>query len=359
MIIQSQNIAMGSRRRYQQSAGMMTKTSGAGQSMGTFFGKAFDLPVQPGKNTAFAGSLYSSYLNTAQGMKTGEMAQNAKTDKTEDSKGITNSGEDMREAAMRIQFETLNYLLRIFFVRSRGAMNQGYSNVLGNYGLGSMQLVTEEQLYYYQETEETSFSAQGTVVTADGRELDFQMDVGMSRSFYEGVYQQSLGLAPMMCDPLVINLDTDVAAVSDQKFYFDLDCDGKEDEISTLEAGSGFLALDLNEDGVINDGSELFGTSSGDGFYDLSKYDLDGNGWIDEADEVFDKLKIWVPSADGKGACYKLKEKGVGAICLQNVSTDFDLKNDEGQQNGRIRKTGMFFMESGAAGTIQHVDLAM
>ena len=34
------------------------------------------------------------------------------------------------------------------------------------------------------------------------------------------------------CDPLVINLDTNIAQVSDQKFFFDLDQDGKEEEIS-------------------------------------------------------------------------------------------------------------------------------
>ena len=63
--------------------------------------------------------------------------------------------------------------------------------------------------------------------------------------------------------------------LSDQTFYFDLDADGKEEEISVLN-GSGYLALDKNGDGVINDGSELFGTKNGDGFADLARYDEDG-----------------------------------------------------------------------------------
>mgnify|MGYP000465316364 CR=1 FL=1 len=54
-----------------------------------------------------------------------------------------------------------------------------------------------------------------------------------------------------------------------------------------LQGGSGYLALNKNGDGVINDGSELFGTASGDGFYDLSMYDEDGNGWIDENDHAY------------------------------------------------------------------------
>lgn len=56
--------------------------------------------------------------------------------------------------------------------------------------------------------------------------------------------------------------------------------------------GSGFLALDRNQNGVVDDGSELFGTQSGDGFAHLALYDQDSNGWIDANDPVFDKLRI-------------------------------------------------------------------
>ena len=54
-----------------------------------------------------------------------------------------------------------------------------------------------------------------------------------------------------------------------------------------LGSGSGFLALDKNGNGKIDDGSELFGTKSGDGFADLAEYDSDGNGWIDEKGRVY------------------------------------------------------------------------
>ena len=157
----------------------------------------------------------------------------------------------------------------------------------------------------------------------------------------------------------VINLDADVADVTDQKFYFDLDQDGEEEALSTLQSGSGFLALDRNGDGSINDGGELFGASSGNGFADLAEYDLDGNGWIDEADEVFERLVIWTPNADGTSTCYRLKEQGVGAICLQNVVTDFTLQDDSQTTNGAIRRTGIFLRETGEVGTVQHVDLVM
>lgn len=216
-----------------------------------------------------------------------------------------------------------------------------------------------EEEFTYTEQETTSFSTVGTVKTADGREINFNLDVEMSRSFTQQYQRQYEMASVKVCDPLVINLDGDIAGLSDQKFFFDLDADGTKDEISMLEGGSGYLALDKNKDGTINDGSELFGTASGDGFADLAKYDEDGNGWIDEGDAIWDKLKIWCKDENGKDVLYKLAEKGVGAICLQRVGTQYSLNSQEtNQTNGYIRSTGVFLYENGMAGTVQHVDIA-
>lgn len=222
----------------------------------------------------------------------------------------------------------------------------------------NMRVLNYSQETMYMEEESTSFSTVGTVRTADGREINFNVEVAMSRRF-EQYYREDLQLATFqMCDPLVINLDTDVAELADQKFFFDIDADGEKDEISMLSGSSGYLALDQNGDGIINDGSELFGTKSGDGFADLAKYDEDGNGWIDENDAIWSKLQIWCKDENGKDILYRLADKGVGAICLQNATTDFTLKKENGDTSGAIRKTGIFLYENDNVGTIQHVDVA-
>lgn len=213
--------------------------------------------------------------------------------------------------------------------------------------------------YYHEETENTGFATQGTVKCADGREINFNLNVTMSRSFQE-YYEENVRMMEVsMCDPLVINLDGNIAELSDQTFLFDLDGDGQKDEINRLGAGSGFLALDKNGDGVINDGNELFGTKSGNGFADLAAYDTDHNGFIDEGDEIWDKLKIWVMDENGEGQLYSLAEKGVGAICLQNAATDFAITDENNQAKGRIRNTGFFLYENGEAGSVQHVDMTL
>lgn len=211
----------------------------------------------------------------------------------------------------------------------------------------------------YSETEETGFHASGRACTEDGRTIDFNINILMSRSYMEYMNVSIPTMADALCDPLVVNIGTDTADVRDQTFKFDLDSDGKEDEISMLGKGSGFLALDKNGDGKINDGSELFGTNSGDGFGDLREYDSDGNGWIDENDDVFSKLKVWCKDENGKDILMDLKGADIGAIYLGEQQTEFSLGGVDGYRDGVIRSTGVFLRESTGAGTIQHVDLSL
>lgn len=261
--------------------------------------------------------------------------------------------EEFEDTWKELKSRCLEYLMRIFY-------HGRYDSVMdsGNYNMAQTNYRSFYQNEVWEETESTSFSAEGKVVTSDGRELSFSMEVAMTRSFR---YEQEIEfeqLLSTMYDPLVINMDTSVAKLENQKFLFDLDSDGVKDSISGLQKGSGFLALDKNKDGVINNGKELFGTESGNGFRDLAAYDEDKNGWIDENDSVWEKLKIWSKDEKGNDVLYQLKEKGVGAICLNYAPTQFSLNaRTTNATKGMIRSTGVFLYENGGSGTIQHVDL--
>ncbi len=216
------------------------------------------------------------------------------------------------------------------------------------------------QSSFYMETENTAYQSTGSVRTEDGREINFNLTVEMSRSF-TAEYSSYMAESYTMVDPLVINLDENCADLTERTFLFDLDGDGKEERIHDLRDGAGLLALDKNGDGKINNGNELFGTKSGDGFKDLAAYDEDGNGWIDENDSIFKKLKIWTKDENGKDVLLDLKKADVGAINLGSVKTDFALKDLKTNATmGTVRRTGFFLKEStGAAGAVQHVDLAV
>ncbi|MDP2784296.1 MAG: hypothetical protein Q8O38_06845 [Sulfurimicrobium sp.] len=222
----------------------------------------------------------------------------------------------------------------------------------------------------HYEAEQTSFQAQGIVKTADGREIAFHLQLSMSREYLEqSDVSVRLGDAVQKTqDPLVINFNGNAAQLTAAKFSFDLDADGSTEQISFVAPGSGFLALDKNQDGKINNGSELFGPASGNGFDELAAYDQDGNRWIDENDAVFAQLQVWSKDTQGNDQLATLKESGVGALFLGNAATEFSLlssgavaggKDANNHLDGKIRSSGVYLSENGAAGSVQQVDLAV
>ena len=214
-----------------------------------------------------------------------------------------------------------------------------------------------QQSYYEQE--EMAFTSKGIVKTSDGREIDFSLNVNISREFYsENEINIRAGDA-IKIDPLVINFSDSVPLLTNEKFSFDIDSNGSLEQISTLAPGNGFLALDLNGNDKVNNGSELFGPNTGDGFSELSKYDFDGNNWIDENDEIFNKLRIWTKDEKGNDVLFALGQKGIGAIYLGNISTPFDMKDQQNNLEGSVSKSGIYLKEKGTVGVIQHIDMAV
>jgi hypothetical protein len=204
------------------------------------------------------------------------------------------------------------------------------------------------ELHY--EKEQTSFQAQGVVDTADGRSIAFSVQLTMQREFQS--YTAITG-SVSTTDPLVVNFGGAPARLTGAQIAFDLNADGRPENISFVAGGSGFLVLDRNGDGKANDGRELFGPQTGNGFGELASYDADGNGWIDENDPVFSKLRIW--TGDGLST---LSDKGIGALSTSSAETPFALKDGSNVLQGDVRSTGIYLSENGAVGTIQQVDLA-
>lgn len=218
-----------------------------------------------------------------------------------------------------------------------------------------VEVTTEESRY---ESEATTFQASGTVRTADGRTVRFRVDLSMQREFFE-TSRTSLRAGDAATDPLVLNFDGTAAELVDTPFRFDLDADGQEEAIPSLAPGSGFLAFDRNADGVVNDGSELFGPTSGDGFAELAQYDADRNRWIDEADPVFSRLRLWEMGADGNGTLTPLLERNVGAIALDRAETPFTVTDAANRSLGQILASGIYLGEDGSAGTVQQMNLVV
>ncbi len=210
----------------------------------------------------------------------------------------------------------------------------------------------------YSESEQTSFSATGLVNTADGQQIELKLQLNMSRSFASSE-NIDLRAGDALKDPLVINYAGSAAQLVETDLQFDIDLDGTPDQLKFVAPGSGFLALDKNNDGQINDGSELFGPTSGDGFAELAAYDQDGNNWIDENDDIYSRLRIWSRDSEGQMQLTALGQQGIGAIYLDRVATPFSLNNPGNEQLGQIQSSGIFLAESGLVGSVQQVDMVV
>lgn len=217
-----------------------------------------------------------------------------------------------------------------------------------------------EQREVIEETERTQFSAQGVVRTADGREIRFTLQLDMQRSYrQESSFSLRLGDATAI-DPLVINFDGTAAQLQDQRFSFDLNGDGEAENVPLLAGNRGYLALDTNQNALIDNGLELFGPGTGNGFAELARHDTDGNGWIDEADPVYQQLRVWTPSADGTGRLQTLAELGVGAVqTAASATTPFALRTADNTSLGAVRSTSVYLREDGGVGTVQQIDLSV
>lgn len=273
-------------------------------------------------------------------------------------------------AQMRARLlETLMEFLQQF---GGGSMKGGFKDMLSQTSsmisdMGMVKVTTIEMTHVEEEV--TTFSGKGLALTEDGREIDFNVDFSLSRRLVQSAGMSMAG-AVSFIDPLVINVGSDITSISDQSFFFDLDCDGQKDKIAGLGPGTGFLAYDRNGDGVINDGSELFGTKSGNGFADLAEFDSDHNGWIDENDEAYGKLQVWLRGEDGIDKLLSLQEADVGAIYLGSASTEHSMYSEpEADADmfsnpaipaiaAMMRSSGIFLKESGGVGMVHQIDLA-
>ena len=220
-------------------------------------------------------------------------------------------------------------------------------------------LIYDQSMSFF-ESESSSFSAEGTINTQDGQSLNFSVSLSMSRSFYlETSTRLQIGEQPKV-DPLVINFEGNAAELSTTTFQFDIDANGSLDQIATLKSNSGMLALDKNQDGQVNDGSELFGAKTGDGFSELAVYDEDQNNFIDEADSIYQKLRIWQRHADGSQQLIGLGEKNIGAIYLGHLTTPFQLKAENNNQSlGEVASSGIYLKETGEIGTLQQINFTV
>ncbi|MBO5320519.1 MAG: hypothetical protein J6B01_12035 [Ruminococcus sp.] len=137
-------------------------------------------------------------------------------------------------------------------------------------------------------------------------------------------------------DPLVIDLGTPGIELTsvENGVHFDLDKNGFAEKTAWIGKEDGFLALDRNGNGFIDDGGELFGDqvimsngkTASSGFEALKDLDTNNDGIINKDDEQFENLRVWIDSdQNGISASDELKtldEIGITSISLDHINKD-------------------------------------
>lgn len=211
----------------------------------------------------------------------------------------------------------------------------------------------------HYESETLKFVAKGTIKTEDGQEIKFKLSYKLSREYFTETSTNVLAGNAALKDPLVINFDGDAAKLTDTKFKFDLDNDGAQDNIPFLQPGSGFLVFDKDNSGTVTNGSEIIGTQTGDAYTELSSLDSDRNGWIDKADESFDKLKVWSKDSEGNQKVDSLIQKNIAALYLKNQLAMYQYKNSQNNLLAQQVSSGVFVRNNGSVGSLQQLNLTV
>jgi len=169
-------------------------------------------------------------------------------------------------------------------------------------------------------------------LSESGNLADFEANID---SIIEGWALYDLGgESANSTPPIVLDLDGDgvtSTSLDSSSAYFDYDGDGRREHTAWIDAGDGLLAIDLDGDGVITHGAEVFGnytikeggTKATDGYDAMAQYDTNGDNVLDGSDEKFSQLKLWNDTnQNGKndaGELSTLSEKGISAIHLSRT----------------------------------------
>ncbi len=137
--------------------------------------------------------------------------------------------------------------------------------------------------------------------------------------------------------PLVLSFENALIQFSGKPVDFDFYADGSHPLLDWLLPPAGLLALDLNQNGTIDTGRELFGTSTllgatgqaaKNGFDALAQYDANGDGQIDAQDPIYPQLLVWTDTnIDGVSQATELVDAetaGVKSISLHYAQEAHD-----------------------------------
>ncbi|MGN0375768.1 MAG: hypothetical protein ACI4EN_09750 [Butyrivibrio sp.] len=154
-------------------------------------------------------------------------------------------------------------------------------------------------------------------------------------------------------DPIVLDLNKNGKYTTDTEngTYFDYAGDGFAEKTAWAENGDGLLVYDRNGNGIVDNGSELFGDKTvlldgsvaSNGFEALSELDTNGDGIINKEDEKFDHLRVWI-DANNDGISQEDELFSLSDLKIIGLNLGSTVTNEK-DENGNVvaRKSTIIF----------------
>ena len=183
--------------------------------------------------------------------------------------------------------------------------------------------------------------------------------VGENRPTFDVPFDEAAGAGTPGADPILVDLNGDgkiETTTVEDGINFDHQKDGFAEKTSWVSKEDGILAIDKNNNGIIDDGSEIFGDNylkndgkkATSGFDALKDLDSNNDGIISAEDSEFNNIKI----LKGDGSLISLEEAGIVSINLNSNSVNTI------DENGNILVSqGSFVKNDGSVGNLGDFNL--
>lgn len=164
--------------------------------------------------------------------------------------------------------------------------------------------------------------------------------------------------------PLVVDLDGDGVETigTNNNIYFDHDNNGFAENTGWVGKDDGLLVRDLNNNGQIDNGTELFGNNSvlssgekaANGFDALKDLDSNNDGVFNNQDTAWNEVKVWKDS-NGNGVVDEGELLTLEQANISGINLDYQKGNTQDENNNSHAQTGTFIKTDGSTGTVTDV----
>ncbi len=208
--------------------------------------------------------------------------------------------------------------------------------------------VVEQQSLSYQMQAQLSIDKQEI-------SIEYQLDLSSNYTRINSFKSSAAALK----DPLIIQFGNQSLGNIKEKVQFDVNNDSQMNSLPVFSGDVGYLVFDKNNNQKVDNGSELFGPNTGNGFAELATLDSNNNGFFDPQDQNFQQVFIWQPSTKSRedNNLISLSQAGITAIYLTPINTPFNFRDNNGEVSAQLRQSSFAIKENKQALGVHQLDL--